>query len=63
MGKTTFVYVKQDRYSLKQLYDILNSIAIRNGLQSTDYFYTDEEVEELKKRKDIEWIWLAWYLF
>lgn len=56
MGKTTFVYVKQDRYSLKQLYDVLNKIAIREGLQNTDYFYTDQEVEKLKERKDIEWI-------
>lgn len=56
MGKTTIIYVKQDRYSLKQLYDVLNKIAIRQGLQNTDYFYSDQEVKELKKRKDIEWI-------
>ena len=56
MGKITIIYVKQDRYSLKQLYDVLNKIAIREGLQNTDYFYTDQEVENLKKRKDIEWI-------
>lgn len=55
-GKTTFVYVKQDRASLKRLYDILNRIAIREGLQNEEYFYTGKELEELKKRKDVSWL-------
>lgn len=56
MGKTKIIYVKQDRYTLKQLYDVLNKIAIREGLQNEEYFYMGKELEELKKRKDIEWI-------
>lgn len=49
VDKNTVVYRPEvpDRNALIQLYDILNEVNKR--VQKNDFFYTDEEVEELKK--------------
>lgn len=49
VDKNTVVYRPEvpDRNALIQLYDVLNEVNKR--VQKNDFFYTDEEVEELKK--------------
>lgn len=49
VDKNTVVYRPEvpDRNALIALYDILNEVNKR--VQKNDFFYTDEEVEELKK--------------
>jgi hypothetical protein len=49
VSENTTVYRpdETDRVALKQLYDVLNIINKR--VQKKDFFYTDLEVQELKK--------------
>lgn len=49
VDKNTVVYRPEvpDRNALIQLYDVLNEVNKR--VQKNDFFYTDEEVEELMK--------------
>lgn len=49
VGESVVVYRPEatDRVALKQLYDVLNGINKR--VQKKDFFYTDSEVQELKK--------------
>ena len=56
LDENTVVYRpdKPSKTALKQLYDVLNEINAH--VHKNEYFYTDEEVEELKK--DPRNVWL-----
>ena len=49
LDENTIVYRpdKPSKIALKQLYDVLNEI--NSHVHKDEYFYTDEEVKELKK--------------
>lgn len=43
------VEVPMDKHSLTRLYDTLNAIADRADKKKSPFFYTKEQVQELKK--------------
>ena len=50
---------EQKARNLKHLYDVINDIAKdlwEKGEDISDLFYTDEEIEKLKKKKKIKFI-------
>lgn len=52
IGNTTinsFTPTNVDKEALKRVYDLLNDVANRLSIEKKDLFYTDEQVQKLKK--------------
>ena len=60
LAKVTVIRPERpDKRALAELYDILNEVYQTSGhkkFKKEDLFYTDEQIEEMKKDPTINWI-------